>query len=196
VIMVDDMIKKSNHPASGFYLTDYEKLNATLLHNEANQQPTLLIGVTYALLDFAEEFKMPLKNTIIMETGGMKGRRTELTRTEVHQQLQQAFSLSHIHSEYGMTELLSQAYSKNQGIFYCPNWMKVLLREEDDPLTVSKKNRTEISTGAINIIDLANLYSCSFIATDDIGKLYLDDGFEVLGRLDNSDIRGCSQLSI
>jgi Acyl-protein synthetase, LuxE len=196
IMMVDEMIKNSSHPASGFYLTDYEKLNATLLQNEATEQPTLLIGVTYALLDFAEKFKLPLKNTIIMETGGMKGRRAEITRLEVHQQLQQAFSLSNIHSEYGMTELLSQAYSKQRGTFYCPKWMKILIRREDDPLEISPKNRNKILTGAINIIDLANLYSCSFIATDDVGKLNVDDSFEVIGRLDNSDIRGCSQLAL
>jgi hypothetical protein len=196
VYMVDDLIKKSGHHLSGFYLYDYENLKAVLLENEAAKQPTILIGVTYALIDFAEKNNMQLQHTIVMETGGMKGRREELTRKEVHNILTSKLGLQHIHSEYGMTELLSQAYSKENGIFYSPPYMCVLVRSEEDPFdicgTMNYPNRFE--TGAINIIDLANLYSCSFIATDDIGKIYADKSFEILGRLENSDIRGCSLM--
>jgi hypothetical protein len=154
-----------------------------------------LIGVTYALLDFAEKFPVTLKNAIIMETGGMKGRREELTRMEVHDQLKKAFGKTEIHSEYGMTELLSQAYAKKEGRFECPPWMKVLIRDDEDPLTV-QHSASGVLSGAINIIDLANVYSCSFIATDDVGKLYPDKSFEVLGRMDGSDLRGCSLLTV
>lgn len=188
VYMVQGLIRDSGHPESGFYLNDHERLKDTLQKGG----PTILIGVTYALLDFAGRFSFPLKETIVMETGGMKGRREELTRMEVHERLTQAFSLEKIHSEYGMTELLSQAYSQGEGIFACPPWMRVLLREEEDPLTV-KKNP---GNGVLNIIDLANLYCCSFIATEDAGRLRQDGTFEVLGRMDNSDIRGCSLLAL
>lgn len=193
VYMVDKLIALSNDNDSGFYLNNIAELHHKLIANEQKGKKTLLIGVTYALLDFAEQFPMPLKNTIIMETGGMKGRREELTRNEVHQQLCKAFDLQFIHSEYGMTELLSQAYSNGNGIFTCGSTMKVLLREEDDPLHIIS-NTDKPTRGVINIIDLANIYSCSFIATDDAGKLYPDGGFEVLGRIDNSDIRGCSLM--
>ena len=198
VYMVKELIERSENPDSGFYLYDTEKLKGLLQKNEAAKQPTLLIGVTYALLDFAEQFPMPLQYTTIMETGGMKGRREELTRNEVHSILQKAFATENIHSEYGMTELLSQAYSKEKGIFFCPPWMRICLRSEDDPFDIKFKAKQgeRPSTGAINIIDLANLYSCSFIATDDAGKLYADGSFELLGRLDNSDIRGCSLLAL
>ncbi len=196
VYMVDDLIKKSSHKASGFYLYDYEKLKAVLLQNEAAKQPTILIGVTYALIDFAEKNSMQLQHTIVMETGGMKGRREELTRKEVHHILSSKLGVEKIHSEYGMTELLSQAYSKQNGIFYYPTYMRVLVRSEEDPFdicsTVNSKNTFE--SGGINIIDLANLYSCSFIATDDIGKIYADKSFEILGRLENSDVRGCGLM--
>lgn len=191
VYMVDDLIKQSHHSQSGFYLYDLQKLKETLFSLEKVNQKTLLIGVTYALLDFAEKFPMPLKNTIIMETGGMKGRREELTRMEVHELLKKAFQKKEIHSEYGMTELLSQAYAKEKGRFQCPSWMKVLMRDDEDPLSVRSSG-----SGAINIIDLANVYSCSFIATDDVGKLYPDQSFEVLGRMDGSDLRGCSLLTV
>lgn len=191
VMMVDDMIKLSNHPDSGFYLYDTDRLAETLQKLENAGQPTLLIGVTFALLDFAASHPMPLKHTVIMETGGMKGRRRELTRLEVHAELTTAFGVEHIHSEYGMTELLSQAYSKGEGRFYCPPWMKVLVRNEEDPLTI-----TETGKGVLNIIDLANIYSCAFIAVDDAGIIYDDSSFEVWGRLDNSDIRGCSLMVV
>jgi phenylacetate-coenzyme A ligase PaaK-like adenylate-forming protein len=198
VFMVEELIKQSNNNLSGFYLADYDKLLRTLLHNEILNQPTILIGVTYALLDFAEKHPMQLRNTIVMETGGMKGRREEMTRQQVHSQLQKNLGVSLIHSEYGMTELLSQAYSKGDGIFHCPPWMKVLIREEDDPFAIfiADALHEKPIPGAINIIDLANIYSCSFIATADVGRLYNNENFEVLGRMDNSDIRGCSLMTL
>jgi phenylacetate-coenzyme A ligase PaaK-like adenylate-forming protein len=198
VMMVDELIQQSDNNLSGFYLYDYDKLHSTILHNEILKQPTILIGVTYALLDFAEKYPMQLRNTIIMETGGMKGRREEMTRQQVHAELQKKFGISLIHSEYGMTELLSQAYSKGDGIFHCPAWMKVLIREEDDPFKIYLADAVKEKpfTGAINIIDLANIYSCSFIATDDIGRLNNNESFEVLGRMDNSDVRGCSLMML
>lgn len=191
VYMTEQLISQSNNEDSGLYLNDLEKLCKVLIRREAAGQKTWLIGVTYALIDFALQHPMPLKHTVIVETGGMKGRKQEITRPEVQQILQQAFSLSHVHSEYGMTELLSQAYAKADGMFNCPPWMKVFVRDEDDPLAVN-----ETGIGALCIIDLANAYSCSFIATDDIGKVYPDGSFEVLGRLDNSDVRGCSLLAL
>jgi len=195
ITMVDHLIKMSNHPHGGFYLHDYEKLYQALVHNEIRNQRVLLIGVTFALLDFAERYSMKLNHTTVMETGGMKGRREEITRDEVHSFLQQKLGLQNIHSEYGMTELLSQAYSNGKGMYRCPPWMKVLVREENDPFEITALPSTiKPSAGLINVIDLANLYSCCFIATDDVGKLYLDSSFEVLGRRDISDMRGCSLL--
>lgn len=191
VMMVDELIKASNNPNSGFYLNDYQSLKEVLLKQELNQQKTLLIGVTFALLDFAEQYPMQLKHTIVMETGGMKGRRRELTRSEVHHIITTGLGVEKVHSEYGMTELLSQAYSNGDGRFTCPPWMKVVVREEDDPLSIKPFGR-----GVLNVIDLANIYSCSFIATDDVGIVYEDGSFEVWGRLDNSDIRGCSLLVV
>jgi len=191
VKMVDALIKSSQNSNSGFYLNNYDSLAQILKQQEANQQPTLVIGVTFALLDFAEQFPIHLKHTTLMETGGMKGRRKELTRAETHQILMDSFGITKIHSEYGMTELLSQAYSKGDGIFICPPWMKVVVRSEDDPLNIKTEGR-----GILNIIDLANIYSCSFIATDDVGIVHPDGSFEVWGRLDNSDIRGCSLLVV
>ena len=196
VMMVNDLIKKSGNRKSGFYLHDHEKLYQALVHNEIIGQPILLIGVTYALLDFAENHAMKLQNTIIMETGGMKGKREELTREEVHGFLKNKLGLKTIHSEYGMTELLSQAYSVGKGIFRTPPWMRVLVREYNDPFAVcSSPKAGKPVSGLINIIDLANMYSCCFIATDDVGKLYKNNTFEVLGRRDMSDIRGCSLLT-
>ncbi|WP_207514268.1 LuxE/PaaK family acyltransferase [Longitalea luteola] len=189
IVMVNDMIKLSQHAYSGFYLYEYEKLASVLQELEKQGQKTILIGVTFALLDFAEQFPMPLQHTIIMETGGMKGRRREMTREEVHVLLTTAFQTPAVHSEYGMTELLSQAYSYGHGVFNCAPWMKVLVRQDDDPLDVRLAG-----SGVINIIDLANLYSCSFIATDDVGIVKPDGSFEVLGRVDTSDIRGCNLL--
>ena len=196
VVMVDELVTQSQHADSGFYLYEHEKLYQLLQDLEKRGQKTLLIGVTFALLDFAEKYNLDLKNTVVMETGGMKGRREEWTREQVHAFLSERLSVSEIHSEYGMTELLSQAYSGGNGMFNCPSWMKILLRDEDDPMVVhDAPPKTEKSkTGIINVIDLANIYSCSFIATDDVGRLYPDGGFEVLGRVDNSDIRGCSLM--
>ena len=192
VYMVQRLIEKSGHAQSGFYLYDFEKLYATLKELESAGKKTILIGVTYALLDFAAQYPLSLKNnTIVMETGGMKGRKKELTRNELYDQLKEAFGVSEIHSEYGMTELLSQGYSIN-GFFRTPQWMRILLRDETDPLHIIDQSSTK--TGVINVIDLANLYSCSFIATEDVGKMHSDGSFEVLGRMDNSDIRGCSLM--
>ena len=189
VYMADQLIRSSGHPRSGFFLDDFEQLNQTLRELESAGQPTILLGVTYALLDFAGVYPRPLTHTIVMETGGMKGRRKEMIREEVHAVLQEAFSLPSIHSEYGMTELLSQAYSTGEGLFSCPPWMKVLLRDEEDPLTLLQQGR-----GVINIIDLANIHSCAFLATDDAGQLLPDGRFRVLGRIDGSDLRGCGLM--
>jgi phenylacetate-coenzyme A ligase PaaK-like adenylate-forming protein len=191
VYMAKKLMEQSQHPNNGFYLHNFEDLHNTLKLLEKNRQNTLLLGVTYALLDFAQQYPMQCYNTTIMETGGMKGRREELTREEVHQQLKKGFGVKAIHSEYGMTELLSQAYSTGDGLFRTPPWLKILVRDEDDPLHVKTSGR-----GAINIIDLANVYSCSFIATDDVGEVYGDGSFRILGRMDNSDIRGCSLLAL
>ena len=196
IYMVEDLIKKSNHADSGFYLNNYEELIAKINLLEANSQKTILIGVTYALLDLLEQFPLwkrgqgDLKRMTIMETGGMKGKRKEMVREELHSTLCKGFGLDKIHSEYGMTELLSQAYSKGDGIFNCPPWMKILIRDTNDPFSFLQLNKT----GGINVIDLANIDSCSFIATQDLGKLHSDNSFEVLGRFDNTDIRGCNLL--
>jgi phenylacetate-coenzyme A ligase PaaK-like adenylate-forming protein len=191
VYMVQTLIAQSNIAASGFYLHDLDKLYTTLQQLEVNKQPTILFGVTFALLDFAEKYSLPLQHTIVMETGGMKGRRAEQTRLEVHQLLQESFATQQIHSEYGMTELLSQAYAKENGQYFCAPWMKVFVRNEDDPLQVKTTGK-----GVLNIIDLANIHSCSFIATDDVGTIQKDGSFEVHGRIDNSDIRGCSLMVV
>ena len=190
VYMMDDLIGKSNHPASGFYLNDFVALRQQLHELEKAKQPTLLLGVSFALLDFVEQFPMRLEHTIIMETGGMKGRRKELVRDELHTILQKGFGVKTIHSEYGMTELLSQAYSKGKGIFSCPPWMKVTTCDINDPLSTAATGKI----GRLNIIDLANQESCAFIATEDLGRVYPDGSFEVLGRLDASDIRGCNLM--
>lgn len=189
IMMVEELIKMSAHEYSGFYLDEFEKLASVLQLLEDRKQKILLIGVTFALLDFSEQYPMKLKYTTVMETGGMKGRRKEMVREEVHAVLQQQLGVRTVHSEYGMTELLSQAYSFGEGIFNTVPWMKVFVRDEDDPLLISNKGR-----GLINVVDLANIYSCSFIATDDVGRIFDDGSFEVLGRRDNSDIRGCSLM--
>ena len=199
VFMVNELIRQSNNPDSGFYLDELDKLSDLLKKSESNRQKVLLIGVTFALLDFAKGYPMSLDHTIIMETGGMKGRQKELVREEVHDILIRSFHADAIHAEYGMTELLSQAYSNGGGLFQCPQWMKVLVRDDEDPLLVKPIGypaEDPYVTGAINIIDLANVYSCSFIATDDAGRLYPDGRFEVLGRMDNSDLRGCSLMVV
>ena len=194
VYMVNELIKSSGDESSGFYLDDHKELHDTLISNEAKGKKTLLIGVTYALLDFASGFPMKLKHTIVMETGGMKGRKKEMTRQEVHEVLISQLGLTDIHSEYGMTELLSQAYSRSGGIFNAPPWMKMLVRAEDDPRDVQGPYPPSLLSGVANIIDLANIYSCSFIAADDVIRLYPDASFEVLGRVDNSDVRGCGLM--
>lgn len=191
VYMTDALIKDSRNPDSGFYLHNFGDLAAKIKVNEAKGQKTILIGVTYALLKLAEDFPMELKNTIIIETGGMKGKREELTRQEVHKILSEAFQIENIHSEYGMTELLSQAYSKEKGIFQCVPWMRVVARDVYDPFHSGLVNEN----GALNIIDLANIYSCSFIATDDLGVVHQNGEFEVTGRLDSADIRGCNSMA-
>ncbi|WP_347923870.1 acyl transferase [Pontimicrobium sp. SW4] len=190
IYMVNDMITYTKQPESGFYLNDLEALKNTLNDLESRNKKTLLIGVSFALLDFVEKYQLKLNNTIIMETGGMKGKRKELIRIELHDVLKQGFGVDNIHSEYGMTELLSQAYSKGNSLFKPPPWMIVLTRDTEDALAIQEHGKT----GVINIIDLANINSCSFIATQDLGKVYKDGSFEVLGRFDNSDIRGCNLM--
>lgn len=197
VYMVNDMILQSGMTESGFYLNEFEKLYQTLSALETSGTKTLLIGVTFGLLDFAEKYPMRLKHTIIMETGGMKGRREEWTREEVHNFLKDKLGTDTIHSEYGMTELFSQAYSKGKGRFNCPPWMRITLRDMEDPLSaVALPKPGEVAHGLINIIDLANIDTCGFIATDDIGLLYPDGSFEVRGRRDQSDLRGCSLMAV
>lgn len=190
IYMVDALLKQSKHPDSGYFLHNHKDLYDKLQKLQSTGQKTILIGVTYALLDFVEKHKVDFPNLIVMETGGMKGKRKEMVREELHQLLQEGFGVNAIHSEYGMTELLSQAYSSGNGIFNCPPWMKIYLRDTNDPLSPAQNNKT----GGINIIDLANVNSCSFIATQDLGKLFPDGSFEVLGRFDNADIRGCNLL--
>ncbi|CAA0196480.1 putative acyl-protein synthetase [Tenacibaculum maritimum] len=190
VHMTNDLINRSKHPESGFYLNNLGELAKKLKNLDQNGQKTLLIGVSFALLDLIENHQFDLKNTIVMETGGMKGRRKELIRNELHEILSKGFGIQKIHSEYGMTELLSQAYSNGNGIFTCPPWMKILTRHTDDPLTIL----TSEKSGGINVIDLANYNSCSFIATQDLGKTHSDGHFEIIGRFDNSDIRGCNLM--
>ena len=190
IYMVEDLIKRSNHEESGFYLHNHDELIKSLIALDQSGQNVILIGVTYALLDLIEKQQFQLQNTIIMETGGMKGKRKEMIREELHQQLCTGFGVSAIHSEYGMTELLSQAYSLGQGVFECPAWMQILVRDTEDALTYIPHAKT----GGINVIDLANLNSCSFIATQDLGKKITNNSFEILGRFDNSDIRGCNLM--
>lgn len=190
IYMVDDLIKRSNNPHSGFYLHDLNALKEKLNLLERQGQKTLLIGVSFALLDLAESFNFKLKNTIVMETGGMKGRRKEMIRAELHAVLKKAFGVETIHSEYGMTELLSQAYSAGNGVFECPPWMKILIRDPEDAMSLLPSGKS----GGINVIDLANINSCSFIATQDLGKDLGAGKTTILGRFDNSDIRGCNLL--
>ena len=191
IYMIEKLIKLSKSKESGFFLDDYINLSKKLIELDTKKErKTILIGVPYALLDMIDFNQLQLNNTIIMETGGMKGRRKEMVRTELHEKLKRGFGVSEIHSEYGMTELLSQAYSKGDGIFKTPSWMKVIIRDINDAQNLDFNKKS----GAINIIDLANYNSCSFIATDDMGKHVNDDEFELIGRVDNSDIRGCNLL--
>ncbi len=190
IYMTNYFIEKSKNSKSGFYLNNLDELCENLIELDKNNEKVLLIGVSFALLDLVEKHNFKLKNTVIMETGGMKGRRKELIREELHQVLKEGFGVEKIHSEYGMTELLSQAYSKGNGIFKCPPWMKVLTRDTEDALSILPEGKS----GGINVIDLANINSCSFIATQDLGKTYKNGIFEVLGRFDDSDIRGCNLM--
>jgi phenylacetate-coenzyme A ligase PaaK-like adenylate-forming protein len=190
IYMAEDLIKQSNNPDSGFYLYNHEDLYNQLKKQQQANKPTLLIGVTFALLDFVEAYQVNFPELIVMETGGMKGRRKEMIREELHDILCKGFGVDAIHSEYGMTELLSQAYSKGDGIFNTPPWMCIITRDTNDPVTLISDEKA----GGINIIDLANINSCSFLATQDLGKVYADGSFEVLGRFDNADIRGCNLL--
>jgi len=190
VYMVNLLMEKTADKYSGFYLHDVEKLLKTIEILKKKKKKTILIGVSYALLEMAEKFNPDLSGIIVMETGGMKGRRPELTRKELHEILKKNLNIKNIHSEYGMTELLSQAYSQNEGIFQTPPWMKILIRDLHDPINILKDNQS----GAINIIDLANIYSCSFIATSDLGMIIPERGFEISGRVKNSDIRGCNLM--
>lgn len=186
IYMCEDLIKRSKHPQSGFYLNNLDELSEIIKEDK----PTILLGVTYALLDLAKLGPFQLNNTIIMETGGMKGKRKEMLKDELHQTLSNAYGVDLIHSEYGMTELLSQAYSKGNGRFSTPHWMRVFSRDIEDPFSLTNNGKT----GGLNIIDLANIHSCAFIATQDLGRVYTDQTFEVLGRFEQSDIRGCNLL--
>ena len=190
IYMTNKLIAESQQPKSGFYLYDHHKLVQVIQDLEQRQQKVLLLGVTHALLDLADAYKMQLQHTTIMETGGMKGKRKELTRQELHQYLTARLGVSAIHSEYGMTELLSQAYSHGEGLFRCPPWMQIRIRDPYDPLSAMPDG----ASGGINVIDLGNIDSCAFIETADLGKKHLDGSFEILGRFDNSDIRGCNLL--
>ena len=192
IYMVEDLIQMTTNSESGFYLHNHEELIEKLIRLDTSGQNVILIGVTYALLDLIEKKSFQLQNTIIMETGGMKGKRKEMIREELHEQLCQGFGVTAIHSEYGMTELLSQAYSLGNGIFECPSWMQILIRDTEDALTYVAEGKS----GGINVIDLANINSCSFIATQDLGKKNPNGSFEVVGRFDNSDIRGCNLMVI
>jgi hypothetical protein len=192
VYMANQLIHQSKHPLSGFYLDEWDQLINTLQTLEKEGQKTILLGVTFALLTLIEKNKLNLNNTIIMETGGMKGMRKELVREALHSSLKKGFGVKNIHSEYGMTELMSQAYSKENGLYNCPPWMKILIRSTDDPFEIIQEEKT----GALNIIDLANVESCAFIATQDLGKTHKDGSFEVLGRFDTAEIRGCNLISV
>lgn len=192
VYMVDHMIKTSEHSESGFYLNDHAALHHMLTDLKQQQVPTLLIGVTFGLLDFSATYSIDFPELIVMETGGMKGRRKEMIREEVHSLLKSAFGVPFVHSEYGMTELLSQAYSTGEGLFKCPPWMTVLRREVTDPFSIHQTP----GSGALNVIDLANLDSCCFIATQDLVRLHEHGRFEVMGRYDHAEVRGCNLMVV
>ncbi len=192
VYMAKELIKRSGQNASGFFLYEFDKLYDWLDVLKTSKRKVILLGVTFALLDFAAQHKIDFPDLIVMETGGMKGRREELTREEVHLQLKNSFAVKHIHSEYGMTELLSQAYSKGDGVFQSPPWLKIFTRDMYDPLRLLEENKA----GVINVIDLANLYSCSFIATGDLGRVNSNGTFEVLGRMADTEVRGCNLMVV
>jgi len=190
IYMVEDLISLSKNDKSGFYLYNYNELFTVLNELKNSKKKVILLGVSFALLEFAEKYQIDFPELIVMETGGMKGKRKELLREELHSILCSSFGVNKIHSEYGMTELLSQAYSKGNSVFNTPPWMKILIRDTNDPLSLQSDNKS----GGINVIDLSNIYSCSFIATQDLGKVLTDNSFEILGRFDNTDIRGCNLL--
>jgi len=192
VYMINHLINQSSHKESGFFLSDFEKLHHSLSLLARQKQQTILFGVTFGLLDFIEKYRLSFPELIIIETGGMKGRRDEITRPQLHEMLCDGFGVKKIFSEYGMTELLSQAYSTGDMKFSPPSWMKVFIRETNDPLTTKIAGKN----GGLNIIDLANIESCAFIATQDLGSVFSDGKFEVLGRFDDSDIRGCNLMAI
>ena len=192
VYMVEHLIRLSGKHESGFFLDDFERLAKVIRQLVSGNKKFILFGVSFALIDFAMAFDIDFRGNIVIETGGMKGRKEEMTREELHDILNKSFHLDAIHSEYGMTELLSQAWSKKEGRFSCPPWMRVMIRDVNDPSALLETGRT----GAVNIIDLANMHSCSFIATDDLGRMHEDGTFEILGRMDNSDLRGCSLLAV
>lgn len=192
IYMVEGLIQRSGDPGSGYLSGPADAIAERLLQADAGTRPVLLIGVSYALLDLARQAPLHLSNTTVMETGGMKGRRQELVREALHRELQEGFGLLKIHSEYGMTELLSQAYSRGSGLFDSPPWMQVRLRDTEDPMSYLGHGQT----GGINIIDLANRYSCAFLATQDLGKSHPDGTFEVLGRFDHADVRGCNLMAL
>lgn len=192
IYMMNTLIAKSNQADSGFYLDDLSSLSDKLISLDRKNIPVLLIGVAYALLDLTGQTSFNLNNTIVMETGGMKGRRKEMVREELHEKLKKGFGVTEIHSEYGMTELLSQAYSKGSGLFKTPSWMKIICRDPEDPFSYLPPGKT----GGINVIDFANIHSCSFIATQDLGRVYENDSFEVIGRFDHADIRGCNLMVV
>jgi phenylacetate-coenzyme A ligase PaaK-like adenylate-forming protein len=191
VYMVHELIKRSGHPASGFYLSDLDAFALKLQELAFQQQTILIFGVGFALLEVVEKYRFTLPHALVFETGGMKGRRKEITREELHDKLSKGFGVSVICSEYGMTELLSQAYSINGESFRCPPWMKIFIRDAQDPLTILQQTNKR---GGINVIDLANMYGCSFLATQDLGRCRDDGSFEVLGRFDYADVRGCNGL--
>jgi len=190
IYMTEKLIQLTQKKESGFFLNETEQLFALLNELEKKNQKIILLGVSFALLDFCEKYALQLKNTIVMETGGMKGRRQEITRSELHSIYKKSLGITSVHSEYGMTELLSQAYSKGEGKFHCPPWMKIIITNINDPKEILPIGKT----GRINVIDLANIDSCAFIATDDMGKINEDASFEILGRIDQSDVRGCNLL--
>ena len=190
VHMAEVLMKNSDQPFNGFYLNEWDKLSDTLQQLEDKRQPTLLLGVTFALLDFAAASRLTLKHTIVMETGGMKGRRQEWTRKQVHEYLKSRWQLEQVHSEYGMTEMLSQAYAKEDGIFRCADSMKVFVRDLNDPFDINDRG-----DGCLNVIDLANVDSCAFLATEDLGTIHSDGSFEVFGRMDHATLRGCSLMT-
>ena len=190
VYMTDILIRESGQQESGFYLNNYDELLALLNRLKVENRKVWLMGVSFALLDMAEKHPEAWENLVVVETGGMKGRRKEMIRADLHETIRRTWPISRLHSEYGMTELFSQAWLNDSGRFNTPPWMKVMIRETDDPFSYAENGKT----GGINVVDLANLDSCSFISTSDLGKKHTDETFDVLGRFDHSDVRGCNLM--